>query len=120
MAQDPQPRFRNSSSLLEALPFGNLGKLVLNVHHPSPGPMLQQKRPTSGKQRFLVFFTLPTPSAVDSGHLPMAKSLNLAGDSKPRHPRRGMPRTLILAARGRTRSRFLAVVALMLCYFVMV
>lgn len=32
----------------------------------------------------------------------MAKSLNLAGDSKPRHPRRGMPSTMILAARGRT------------------
>lgn len=104
MAQDPQPRFRNSSSLLEALPFGNLGKLVLNVHHPSPGPMLQQK-PTVQQQR-LLFFTLPIPSAPDSGHLFMVKSLNLAGDSKPRHPRRGMPRTLILAARGRTRSRF--------------
>lgn len=106
MAQDPQPRFRNSSSRLEAFPFGNLGKLVLNVHHPSPGPMLQQQSPRPAATLIFFWSTLPIPSASDSGRLFMAKSLNLAGDSKPRHPRRGTPRTLILAARGRTRSRF--------------
>lgn len=39
---DPNPRFRKPS-VLEAFPFGNLSKLELDVHHPSPGPILQAR-----------------------------------------------------------------------------
>lgn len=39
---DPNPGFEKLP-LLEAFPFGNLGRLVLDVHHPSPGPMLQTR-----------------------------------------------------------------------------
>jgi hypothetical protein len=85
MAQTPT-QVSKSPHPLEAFIFGNLGQLVLDVHHPSPGPNAAD---TSSKTHF------PKPPRQRTHS--MAKSLNLAGDSKPRHSRRGMPRRLILA-----------------------
>lgn len=51
-------------------------RLVLDVHHPSPGPNVLQTT-SSKKPIFPVRPRQRTPS--------IAKSLNLAGDSEPRH-----------------------------------
>lgn len=86
MAQTPT-QVSKKPSPFEAFLFGNLGQLVLEMHHPSPGPDYCRQCPAD------THFPEPPRQRTPS----MAKSLNLAGDSKPRHPRRGMPRTLILA-----------------------
>lgn len=87
MAQTPT-QVSKSPHPFEAFLFGNLGSRCLDVRiTQAPVRMTADTRPAKSH------FPKPPRQRTPS----MAKSLNLAGDSKPRHPRRVMPRKLILA-----------------------